>query len=205
MTIGIIGAGRIGGTLAKLFIDAGYKVRISNSRGPETLTGLVRQLGPNAEAGTVEGAASFGHVVVEAIPYGRYRELPGPLLEGRVLISASNYYPERDGIIEFGDDSQTEHLAKTLPGVRVVKAFNTIKAADLASQGDLTAPEEQRRAIYIAGDDVQAKGLVIDLVREIGFGPVDTGSLHHSKVQEPGTTVYNAQFSVAESRRVLAG
>ncbi len=129
MNIGIIGAGHIGGTLAKLFIAAGHKVRISNSRGPETLAELVRQLGPNVEAATVEEAASFDHVVVEAIPYGRYRDLPGTVLKGRVLISASNYYPQRDGTIELGDDAQTEHLARSLPGVSVVKAFNTITAS----------------------------------------------------------------------------
>lgn len=205
MNIGIIGAGHIGGTLAKLFIAAGHKVRISNSRGPETLTELVRQLGPSAEAATVMDAASFDHLVVEAIPYGRYHELPGEALEGRVLISASNYYPQRDGTINLGDDAQTEHLAKSLPGVRVIKAFNAIRAADLETQGDTAKPEEQRRAIFIAGDDAQAKELVENLVREIGFGPVDTGSLHHSKVLEPGSNVYTVQLSVAEARRVLAG
>lgn len=205
MNIGIIGAGHIGGTLAKLFIAAGHKVRISNSRGPETLTELVRQLGPNAEAATAEDAASFDHVVVEAIPYGRYRELPGAALQGRVLISASNYYPQRDGAIELGDDAQTEHIAKSLPGVSVVKAFNAIRAADLETEGSHAEPEEQRRAIFIAGDDAKAKELVAKLVREIGFGVVDTGSLHHSKVLEPGAAVYTKRLSVAEARRELMG
>lgn len=204
MNIGIIGAGMIGGTLAKLFTQVGHQVAISNSREPETLSDLVAELGPHARAMTAEDAAEFGEVVVDAIPYGQYGELPSAALAGRILISASNYYPKRDGVIEFGDDAQTEHLAKTLPKTRVVKAFNTIYFKHLGNNGDVKKPEGDRQAIFIAGDDMQAKELVADLIRQIGFGPVDTGSLHHSKMQEPGAPVYTKALTVAEAREMLA-
>lgn len=204
MNIGIIGAGHIGGTLAKLFIGAGHHVLVSNSRGPETLTELVSELGPRARAGTAEEAAAFGEVTLEAIPYGRFRELPRESLAGKLLISASNYYEDRDGPIDLGDDAQTELLAKAVPEATVVKAFNTIYYKDLASQGDTSAPEERRRAIFVAGDDPRAKERVAELVRQIGFGAVDAGSLHHSKVLEPGSKVYTKQLTVLEGRAALA-
>lgn len=119
MRIGIIGAGNIGSTAAKLFAEAGHEVVIANSRGPETLEGLVGEIGANARAGTVEEAADFREMVMEAIPFGRYRELPAEKLSGKVLMTASNYYPERDGEIDLGGLAQSELVARHLPGARV--------------------------------------------------------------------------------------
>jgi 8-hydroxy-5-deazaflavin:NADPH oxidoreductase len=107
MRIGIIGAGKIGATLARLFVQAGHEVAISNTRGPASLAELVQELGPRAQATTVDQAAAFGDLVVEAIPFGRYRDLPAALLTGKIVVTASNYYPPRDGTIDLDGRAQS--------------------------------------------------------------------------------------------------
>lgn len=199
MNIGIIGAGNIGETAAKLFIKAGHEVAISNSRGPETLTEVIRELG-EARAVTTEDAAAFGEVVLEAIPYGLYKSLPAEALAGKILISASNYYPQRDGDLDFGERAQTELLAQHVPEARVVKAFNTIYWEHLRDQGDTSKLTEARRVIFLSGDDEVAKTTVAALIAELGFGPIDLGSLRASKRQEPGSAVYNKDMTVREAR-----
>lgn len=184
MNIGIIGAGKIGITVAKLLGEAGHKVALSNSRGPETLQEIVRGLGPNVTATTAEEAAAFGEVVLEAIPYGRYKELPAEILAGKIVISASNYFPERDGYIDFGGLNQTELLAKHLSGSRVVKAFNTIYWEHLRNDGDHTPVLFDRRSLPIAGDDAEAKAVVKRLIEDIGFAVLDIGRLAFSDRQE---------------------
>ena len=205
MRIGIIGAGNIGSTAAKLFAGAGHEVVAANSRGPVTLKGLVEEIGANARAGTVEEAADFGEVVMEAIPFGRYGELPTEGLSGKVFVTASNYYPGRDGEIDLDGLAQSELVARHLPGARVVKAFNTIHYARLAENGRPDAPVEERETIFVSGDDEEAKALVSGLVEEIGFAPVDAGTLAQSKRQEPGSPIHNVPMSPAEAREALAG
>jgi 8-hydroxy-5-deazaflavin:NADPH oxidoreductase len=205
MKLGIIGAGRIGATAARLFVRAGHEVALSNSRGPDSLKSLVAELGPRAQAMTVADAARFGEVVMEAIPFKHYRSLPADALAGKVLISAANYYAQRDGEIKFGDLAQTELVQAQLREARVVKAFNTIYWEHLRDQGDLSKPVEERRAIFLAGDDEEAKRIVAFLVEEIGFGPVDTGSLREGgKRQEPGSNIYNKAMTVKEAREALS-
>jgi hypothetical protein len=204
MNIGIIGAGNIGATLAKLFSEVGHNIAISNSRGPESLTELVGNLGVNVQAMTVEDAAIFGDVVIEAIPFGRYQTLPADPLAGKILVSAANYYPGRDGEIDLKSMAQTELVAQHLPETKVVKAFNTIWSQHLEHQGDTTKPVEERRVIFLAGDDAEAKAIVSDLITEIGFGPLDTGSLRESTIQEPGAKIYNVAMTVSEARQMLA-
>jgi len=203
MKIGIIGAGMIGATLARLFAEKGHEVAISNSRGPETLSDVIGEIGLGVQAMTVEEAAEFGDIVVEAIPYGHYQELPAIILGEKILISASNYYPGRDGAIDLRGRAQTELVAQHLPLTTVVKAFNTIWYKHLATQGDTSLPLGQRRVIFLAGDDEEAKVLVSGLIEEIGFGPLDTGSLAHSKIQEPGTPIYNVDMTLDEARALL--
>lgn len=206
MKIGIIGAGMIGGTLAELFAGAGHEVAVSNSRGPESLAPLVGRLGPGAHAATVKAAAAFGDVVVLAIPFGRYGSLPAAELDGKIVIDATNYYPQRDGAIDFGGLGSSEWLAAHIPGARIVKAFNTIYYQHLATQGDSHLPPDQRRAIFIAGDDEEAKRLVSGLIAEIGFAPIDTGSLREGGLrQQPGSPVYNQQLDGLQARAALAG
>jgi hypothetical protein len=208
MEIGIIGAGHIGGTAAQLFVEAGHHVALSNSRGPETLADTVAELGSRARALTVEEAASWGDIAFEAIPFGHYRELPAEALEGEILISASNYYSGRDGRIEElegdGANTQTELVAEHVEGARVVKAFNTIYWEHLRDQGDKTKPLDERRVIPLAGDDPEAKALVARLIEELGFAPLDMGSLREGGRQmQPGEPIYNKDWTLRRARTEL--
>ncbi len=200
MDIGIVGSGKIGANAARLFTGAGHRVAISNSRGPETLGDLVSELGAYARAVTVGEAAGFGEVVFEAIPFGRYEELPPGRLEGRILIDASNYYPGRDGEIALGGLGSSEVIARHLPGARVVKAFNTMYYETLRTG----AGREDRLVLFVAGDDAEAKAVVSRLIEEIGFAPVEVGTLADGCKQEPGSPIYNVPMTEDEAREALA-
>lgn len=205
MNIGVIGSGNIGANAARLFARAGHEVAVSNSRGPGTLRDVVGEIGPNVRAATVEEAADFGEVVMEAIPFGRYGELPAEQLAGKILITASNYGPGRDGEVEHDGLASSELVQRHLPGARVVKAFNTIYYERLRDNGRPGAPLEERETIPVSGDDGEAKALVSGLIEEIGFVPVDAGTLAESRRQEPGSPVYNVPMAPAEARETLAG
>lgn len=202
MRIGIVGSGNIGGTLARLLVEAGHEVVLSNSRGPATLAGLVGELGPGATAGTVADAARAGDVVVVAIPFGAHASLPADELAGRIVVDATNYWEARDGGLPRAGGapgSSSELLSVFLPGARIVKAFNTIHYAHLRAQGT-PAGTPGRRAIPLAGDDDAAKAVVAGLIDEIGFDAFDAGTLADGRRIEPGTPV----FDVAMTREELA-
>lgn len=201
MKIGIIGAGNIGANAARLFVGAGHEVAISNSRGPESIRDLASEIG--AQAMTIEEAARFGEVAMEAIPFGRYTGLPADALAGKILITASNYYPGRDGEMELSGRAQSELVAEHLPETRVVKAFNTIYFKRLAENGRPDAPLGERETIFVAGDDEEAVAVVSGLIQEIGFAPVVTGPLTESIRQEPGSEVYNVAMTPEEARKLL--
>jgi predicted dinucleotide-binding enzyme len=209
MNIGIIGSGNIGGTTARLFAAAGHDVVIANSRGPDTLAGLVAEVGGGLRAGTVDEAARHGDVVLVAIPMKAVEDLPPDPFAGRIVIDANNYYPGRDGNYESLDTdatTSTEMLGAHLPGARVVKAFNTMNSRVLASGGRPDAPPEDRLAIFLAGDDAEAKQVAAGLIEEIGFAPVDTGGLADGgRRQQPGTPVYGADLTGAQAAGALAG
>src|SRR3954465_3166404 len=174
-TIGLIGSGHIGGTVARLAVDAGHDVVLSNSRGPETLTDLVDQLGPRARAATAAEAGAAGDIVVVTIPLKAYREVPAEPLRGKVVIDTNNYYPSRDGHIpELEDESTTvsELLQAHLPESRVVKAFNHIRPGAPGSAGT-AAGTPGRRALIVAGDDADARATVAAMIDEFGFDAVD--------------------------------
>src|SRR3954463_3551361 len=165
-TIGLIGSGNIGGTLARLAVDAGHEVVLSNSRGPETLTDLVQELGPQARAATAAEAAAAGDIVVVTVPLKAYREVPVEPLRGKVVIDTNNYYPQRDGHIAQLDEESTtvsELLQAHLPDSRVVKAFNNIYFDHL---GTLQRPSghPERSVIAVAGDDDEAKKTVTEFL-----------------------------------------
>lgn len=206
MNIGVIGAGMIGGTVSRLCIRAGHQVAISNSRGPGSLGSLVKDLGSGARAETIDGASSFGDVVLVAIPFGKYQALPEKPLEGKVVVDAMNYYAQRDGRIEFGDLTSTELVARHLPGARLVKAFNTMYYKTLATEGRPDAPIEDRLALFVAGDDATAKTVVSRLIEEIGFAPIDSGSLHDGgRRQQAGGPLYNTTLTGRAARAALSG
>jgi hypothetical protein len=178
-TIGLIGAGHIGSQVARLAVAHGYHVVVSNSRGPETLAGLVAELGANARAGTAEDAARAGDIVVVTIPLKNIKSVPVAPLAGKIVIDTNNYYPQRDGHIpELDNESTTtsELLQRHLPTSKVVKAFNHIYAAALTTDGQ-PAGTDNRRALVIAGDDPSAKEAVAKLIDQFGFDTVDAGPL----------------------------
>ena len=205
MNIGIIGAGNIGATAARLFTGAGHQVALSNSRGPDSLAALVQELGPRARALSVEEAARFGAVVLLAVPWHRPEALPSAgSVRGKIVIDAMNPYRPGGGLYDLGEATSSEETAKRQPGARLVKAFNSIWYKHLAENGDVNLPMGQRHAIYVAGDDAEAKAVVRDLIAAIGFDPVDTGSLREGgKKQQPESPVYNRTLKGAEAEAIL--
>jgi predicted dinucleotide-binding enzyme len=207
MKIGIIGAGNIGANAAKLFVKAGHEIAVANSRGAETLADLVAELGENAQAVSIEDAIKFGGIVFISIPFGKYKELPADAFDGKIVVDANNYYPDRDGNFADLDDNKTtssEMLAEHLRGAKIVKGFNTIWFEHLRTQGDTELAIEERRAIFIAGDDAEAKKTVTRLIEEIGFAAVDTGDLRYGgAAQQPETAIYNRNLTGREAQAFM--
>jgi predicted dinucleotide-binding enzyme len=207
MKIGIIGAGNIGGTLARRFTALGHEVSIANSRGPETLAELAAETG--ATAVSVTEAARRGEVVIVAIPEKSVPSLPSGLFGGVpddvVVVDTGNYYPrQRDGRIDAIEAGMTESrwVAQQL-GRPVVKAFNNIYARHLLTLGRPSGAAG-RIALPVAGDDHAAKAVVLRLVDELGFDGVDAGGLDDSWRQQPGTPVYGTDFDADGVRRALS-
>ncbi|MDI2131109.1 NADPH-dependent F420 reductase [Yinghuangia seranimata] len=193
-TLGLIGSGKIGGTLARLAVDAGWDVVLSNSRGPETLADLAADLGPRARAGTVGEAAAAGDLVVVTVPVKAYPTLPDAGLAGKTVIDTGNYYPQRDEHLPelTGPDAITsaELLQRRLASAHVVKLFNTIYFAHLATLGR-PAHDPRRSALPLAGDDKAAKEEAAAFADALGYDTVDTGPLAEGRRFEPGSVVYN--------------
>lgn len=180
MRIGAIGAGNIGRAFARLAVEAGHDVLVSNSRDPSTLEDIARETG--AGTGSVDDAIAFGDLVLIAIPLVRVLELEKPSLAGKIVVDANNYYPDRDGAIPELDNNQittSELVVRRLVGVRLVKAFNAILARDLTRER-ARLPSGGRRALPLASDDDEAKRVVADLIEQFGFEPLDAGALAES-------------------------
>jgi 8-hydroxy-5-deazaflavin:NADPH oxidoreductase len=204
-TIGFIGAGHIGSQVARLAVASGYDVVMSNSRGPQTLSALVADLGPRARAATAEEAAKAGDIVVVSVPLKNYRSVPVAPLGGKVVIDTNNYYPERDGHIpELDNESTTtaELLQAHLPASKVVKAFNHIHAAHLTTDGR-PAGTPNRRALVIAGDNDDAKATVARLLDQFGFDTVDAGALKEGWRIQRDTPGYGPRRTAEELRKDL--
>jgi predicted dinucleotide-binding enzyme len=202
--IGIIGAGQIGGTLARLWVAAGHDVLIS-SRHPEELRPLAQSLGPKASVGTPREAALFGSVVLVSVPYGALPQVGRDLkaeLAGKIVLDTGNPYPQRDGdmAIEARRVGTGVASARYLPGVRLVRAFNAINSGDLSAEAHRAG---QPIAIPLAGDDVDALAVAQRLVREAGFEPVVVGSLSRAKEFDVGTPVYTQPMTAPQLRRAL--
>jgi 8-hydroxy-5-deazaflavin:NADPH oxidoreductase len=207
MKIGIIGAGNIGGTLARRFRALGHDVSIANSRGPETLAPFAAEIG--AHAVTVKDAVRGKDLVVVTIPEKSIPELPADLFAdtpaSTVVVDTGNYYPNpRDGRIDAIERGTTESrwVAQQL-GRPVVKAFNNIHAQHLMERG-APAGSKGRIALPVAGDDSKAKDVVMQLVDALGFDPVDAGGLDDSWRQQPGTPVYGTNHDAEGVRSALA-
>jgi predicted dinucleotide-binding enzyme len=207
MKIGIIGAGKIGGTLARRLTAVGHEVSIANSRGPETLAGLASEIG--AKAVTIEQAARSGDVVIVSIPEKSIARLPAGLFDGVpedvVVVDTGNYYPaQRDGRIDAIENGTTEsRWVSDQIGRPVVKVFNTIYAQHLLELGKPKGTPG-RIALPVAGDDKRAKDVILRLLDELGFDGVDAGGLDQSWRQQPGTPIYGTDLDAASARKALA-
>jgi predicted dinucleotide-binding enzyme len=205
-TIGLIGAGHIGSQLARLAVAHGYDVVLSNSRGPQTLQDLVKELGPKARAATPAQAAADGDIVIVTIPLKAIGTVPVAPLAGKIVIDTNNYYPQRDGhIAELDSESTTtaELLQRHLPSSKVVKAFNHIYAAELTTH-PLPKGTPNRRALAIAGNDAEAKAAVTRLIDEFGFDVVDIGPLADSWRIQRDTPGYGPRRNAEQLRQDLA-
>ena len=205
-TIGFIGSGHIGSQVARLAVANGYKVVMSNSRGPQTLADLVQELGPHARAATPAEAAKAGDLVVVTVPLKNYRDVPVEPLAGKIVLDTNNYYPERDGHFpELDSESTTtsDLLQAHLPKSNVVKAFNHIYASQLTTDGR-PARTPNRRALVIAGNDADAKRTVTALLDEFGFDTVDAGPLSESWRIQRDTPGYGPRRNAEELKKDLA-
>ena len=205
-TIGLIGSGNIGSQIARKAVELGYDVVLSNSRGPETLTDLITELGPQARAATPVEAAAAADIAVVTVPLKNYTQVPVAELAGKIVIDTNNYYFERDGHIASLDNNEetvSGLLQKHLPKSRVVKGFNHITSADITTDG-MPAGDPDRRALAIAGDFDDAKSALIDLYDRFGFDAVDVGSLNESWRVERDRPAYGLRQNTAELTANLA-
>jgi len=195
-TVGIIGSGMIGGTVARLSVAAGHRVVLSNSRGPETLQELAAELGSLATAATAEQAAEAGDLVVVSVPVKAFAEIPAKPLAGKPVLDTGNYYPQRDGQLEELDTgalTSSGLLQRYLDQAQVVKVFNNIYFKHLQSLARPSGAED-RTALPIAGNGQAAKAAVTAYLDSIGYDAVDAGPLTESWRQEPGTPAYGTPY-----------
>jgi len=206
MQIGIIGAGMIGATLAKLWVDAGHDVMVS-SRHPEQLQSLVKQLGVRGSAGSPAAAANFGDVVMLTVPLKAVPDLGRDLaqaLKGKIVLDTGNAYERRDGAAAHDAAAHRQGsagwAAEMFPGARWVKAFNTVYFKTLESEAHR---QGDRVGIPLASDDPDAMDLAASLVRDAGLDPVIVGPLARGKEFEPDTPPYNTGMSGRQLRALF--
>ena len=196
-TVGFIGSGAIGVTVARLAVAAGFDVVLSNSRGPQTLADFVAELGPHARAATGTDAAAAGDLVVVSIPLKAYDSVPVAPLHGKPVLDTANYYPQRDGAhpeIDDGLVTGSELLQRHLPGAHVIKVFNNIYVKHLANLAR-PAGSPDRSALPIAGDDTAAKAAAAEFLDAIGYDSVDAGPLADGRTFQAGSgPAYGAPY-----------
>lgn len=207
MLVGLIGAGRIGGTLARLLVENGHEVVLANRRGPLTLGTQVQGLGAAATASDVAGVAGTADLVVLAIPFGAYLSLRPDPFAGIVVVDATNYFPDRDGhlpTLASGRTTSSEMIAAHLPRARVVKAFNTMQYATLGSRGRPRG-DAARLTIPVAGESPSAVGEIGGVIDDIGFDWIASGDLRRGgRLQQPGGPLFNAEISRTQAAQVIS-
>jgi predicted dinucleotide-binding enzyme len=204
MRIGVIGAGSLGGTVGRLWVQAGHEVLFS-SRNPEELASMVRELGPRAQAGTPRQAAEFGAVVLFAVPYGALPQLGQDLreaLRGKIVLDACNPAPGSDDALarEAVANGVGPTSAKYLPGVRLVRAFSAVDASAIAASA---GRQSGKLGVPLAADDAQAVQVAEELVRDAGCEPVVVGDLASARRFQRGAPAFRANTTVPELRRLL--
>lgn len=205
--IGIIGAGRLGTTLARSLAKAGYAVSIINSKNPASLELQLRILLPDVEARPVNELIEWADIVILAVPLREYTKLPLELMRGKIVIDAMNYWAPIDGkIAEFEQyaGSSSELVAGSMPDVYIVKTLNSVAYNELEEHA-LPAEHSRRRAIPLAGDDARANAIVSELIDAIGFDAVDLGKLREGRHFQPGTELFNQRLTAREIRQSLNG
>lgn len=205
MRIAVIGSGRIGATVARLLAEAGHDVRIANSRGPESLRDQLH-LFDGAVPATARDAVAFAELVLLALPWRSRAALVdyGPW-DGKIVVDASNPYGATGEVLDTEPRSSSELVADVVTGASVVKAFNTMHWVRLRDDGRPGAHPAERLAVFLAGDDDEAKATVAALVDELGFAPIDVGPLHEGGRQlEPGSALYNVPLVPAQALELLA-
>jgi 8-hydroxy-5-deazaflavin:NADPH oxidoreductase len=205
-TIGIIGSGHVGSNLAQAAITHGYDVVLSNSQGPDSLAGLVKELGPQARAAIPAQAAADGDFAIVAIPITTIGQVPVEPLAGKVVIATINYFPQRMGHIPEIDNRTTTApglLQAHLPTSKVVRAFSMIDAGDMSGDGHPEG-DPKRRALALAGDDLAAKQLVASLYNELGFDALDIGGLDESWRLDAGQPAFVTRQNLAELKANVA-
>ncbi len=204
MKIGILGTGHIGGALAKLLVRAGHDVIVGSRHASEhnQLAHDLSELG-DGRVESLENAMAHGSVIIEALPHKATMQLDEELLAGKLLISASNYYPQRDGEIDHGDVTETEALHRQLPHTRVAKAFNMMASKEFVANFD--GRKGDKLAILFAVDDEHEEDIptVTQVIEDAGFEAVRTGGLSTSFAFQPGTLPYGASWTGKEAREKL--
>jgi 8-hydroxy-5-deazaflavin:NADPH oxidoreductase len=205
-TIGFIGSGHVGQSIAKAAIANGYDVVLSNNQGPESLADVVKGLGPRASAATSDEAAAQCDFAVVAIPITTIDQVPVEPLEGKVVLCTINYFPDRMGHIPEIDNGSTSApglLQAHLPKSRVVRAFSMLDAADMSEDGHPEG-DPKRRAIALSGDDIEAKELVANLYNQFGFDALDIGGLDESWRVDAGQKAFVTHQNLAQLRENVA-
>jgi predicted dinucleotide-binding enzyme len=203
--IGIIGSGNIGGTIGGLWVKKGHSVFFS-SRHPDELKDMVAKLGSLAQAGAVEQAVAFGDVLFIAVPYGAIPQIGkdySAAMKGKVMLDACNAVSSRDGAVaeEVEQNGIGVTTQRYFPGVRIVRAFNTMSYMVFAREANRPDP---KLAIPIAGDDPQALQIAASLVRDAGFDPVTVGTLADARRFQRGQAGYGQQVTAAELKQKLS-
>ncbi len=203
--LGIVGAGRVGTTIARAAIAAGYDVAISGSGGAERIALIVEVLAPGARPVSTEEVVRHADLIVLAVPMHRFRQLPRDLFAGKVLIDAMNYWEEIDGVdqeLATAPAGTSVVVQEWFPSARVVKSLNHITyykfEADRRPHGAL-----RRIAIAAAGDDRAAVAAVMQLIDRLGFDAVDAGPLEAGLALEPNGTVFGVSFSADQLSNLL--
>ena len=204
MKISIIGAGNIGGNLARLLLKSGHEVALANSRGPASLQSFVDELGPGLHPVDLDKAITFSDIIILSVHWRILDSLPVFNVPGKIIVDTTNPYKADGSFYDLGNDISSTKVMQHFPGGRIVKAFNTIWYKHLAENGNPHLPLDERRVIPVAGNDSDAKAKISKLIEEIGFGPLDTGGLKEgSKLQGIQGVLYNRELKLKEAATMI--
>jgi hypothetical protein len=208
MKIGIVGSGKLGMTALRLFVACGHRVAVSNTRGPNSMPELITTFHGQARAATTTDIAIGGDVIILALPFSRYRELPVEPFRRKLVVDATNYDPDRDGATAALDNDEitsTELISQHLKRARIVKALNTMPYQTLGTKGQTDAAPQQRLALFFCGGNQDAKQTVARLIDQLGFAAIDTGTLSRGgRLQQPGSAICRAPLYGHEAEAAVA-